>query len=92
MTFLKVWPILDAGSNREFTQTIKIHLCESIFYHYLQMLLMRMKLSFSFLKASPQYVDILTKLFFKFFTEKGVNLFFCGMLYLTMAILKKVSI
>ena len=38
-------------SDREFKQTT-IHLCQSIFHNYLKIHLKRMKLSFSFFKAS----------------------------------------
>ena len=56
--------------------SIIIHLCESIFYNYLQMHLMRMKLSSSLLKASPQVLLGLTcfeKVSFIIFTGKGVD-------------------
>ena len=52
-------------SDTEFTQ-VPIHLCEGICYHYLQMDLTRMKLSFSLLKASSQVILGL-KYFYKTF-------------------------
>ena len=40
-------------SDRAFTYTV-IHLCDSIFHHYLHMHLMKVKLSFCLLQASPR--------------------------------------
>ena len=59
--------------DRKFTWTI-IHICEIIFYHYLQIHLMKMKLSFSLLKASYRVLvglKYLEQIFSIIFTRKG---------------------
>ena len=65
-------------SDRAFTI---IQICESIFYHYLQMHLIRMTLPFSLLKASPRVV--LGLKYFKsfshnFYQKKDVDFAFAG--------------
>ena len=82
-------------SDREFTKTI-INFCDNIFYHYLQMNLMRMKLSFfapQGITSSASKPEIFRKHYFHdFFPEKGAEFYFCSMLHLKLAILTKASI
>ena len=70
-------------SDRTFTYTI-IHICESIFYHYLQMYLLRMELPFfppqGIISSAPRPEIPRKKLFHNFYQERG-SILLCWMLY-----------
>ena len=78
-------------SDGALTETI-IHFCEGIFYHYLQMDVVRMKLSFSLLKASQVLLGLkyFEETFALLLPEKWGLFCVCRMLHLKLGILYKI--